>query len=70
MWVGVQVARGYEGRVDLTVGRFVADPVSGVVGARVYRTGDVVRWGCGGVLEFCGAQGFSGEGAGAAGGVG
>ncbi|MCZ4618763.1 AMP-binding protein, partial [Rhodococcus qingshengii] len=55
---GVQVARGYEGRVDLTVGRFVADPVSGVVGARVYRTGDVVRWGCGGVLEFVGRTDF------------
>ena len=55
---GVQVARGYEGRVDLTVGRFVADPVSGVVGARVYRTGDVVRWGCGGVLEFVGRKDF------------
>lgn len=55
---GVQVARGYEGRVDLTAGRFVADPVSGVVGARVYRTGDVVRWGCGGELEFVGRTDF------------
>ncbi|EST33059.1 hypothetical protein N566_19670 [Streptomycetaceae bacterium MP113-05] len=51
---GVGVARGYAGRGGLTAERFVPDAWSGVVGGRLYRTGDVVRFGVGGVLEFCG----------------
>ncbi|HEV2147714.1 MAG TPA: non-ribosomal peptide synthase/polyketide synthase [Longimicrobiaceae bacterium] len=51
---GVSLARGYLSRPDLTAERFLPDPLSAAGGARLYRTGDRVRWLAGGTLEFLG----------------
>ncbi len=51
---GDGVVRGYLGRPSLTAEKFVPDPFSGRPGARLYRTGDKVRWKTDGKLEFMG----------------
>ncbi|MDX6614895.1 MAG: hypothetical protein QOD75_4081 [Blastocatellia bacterium] len=48
------VARGYLHRPDLTAERFLCDPFSEEPGARIYKTGDLVRQRADGNLEFLG----------------
>ena len=50
---GVGVARGYLGRPDLDRERFLPDPFAGS-GARMFRSGDLVRWRSDGRLQFLG----------------
>jgi amino acid adenylation domain-containing protein len=51
---GQGVARGYLNRPELTAERFIPNPFSEREGERIYRTGDQVKWGRNGNLEFLG----------------
>jgi amino acid adenylation domain-containing protein len=51
---GVQVARGYVNRPELTAQRFIPDPFSKEPGARLYRTGDLASFLPTGDVRFLG----------------
>ncbi|HEY6804766.1 MAG TPA: amino acid adenylation domain-containing protein, partial [Pyrinomonadaceae bacterium] len=51
---GVQLARGYAGRPELTAERFIPHPHSSEAGARLYRTGDLGRYLANGAIEYVG----------------
>ncbi|HEX2202009.1 MAG TPA: amino acid adenylation domain-containing protein [Longimicrobium sp.] len=51
---GMGVVRGYHGKPGMTAEKFVPDPFTGVAGARMYGTGDRVRWRRDGQVEFLG----------------
>ncbi|SDT21978.1 non-ribosomal peptide synthetase [Pseudomonas granadensis] len=51
---GTGIARGYLHRPDLSAERFLRDPFSSDPAARLYRSGDRVRWRADGTLEYQG----------------
>ncbi len=51
---GKGLARGYLNRPDLTAEKFIPNPFSQQPGARLYRSGDLVRWLPDGNMEFLG----------------
>ena len=53
---GAGVARGYQGRPDLTAERFLPDPFDPRPEARLYRTGDLGRYLPDGEIEFLGRR--------------
>ncbi|MBZ4419892.1 non-ribosomal peptide synthase/polyketide synthase [Myxococcus sp. RHSTA-1-4] len=55
---GTGVARGYWRRPELTAERFIPDAFGTEPGARLYRTGDRVRWRADGRLEYLGRTDF------------
>jgi amino acid adenylation domain-containing protein len=59
LWIGgIQVARGYINRPELTAERFIPDPFSDAKNSRVYRTGDLAKYRPDGVIEFLGRIDF------------
>jgi amino acid adenylation domain-containing protein len=51
---GAGLARGYLNRPELTAEKFIPNPFSAEPGARLYKTGDLVRWLSDGQIEFLG----------------
>ena len=51
---GDGLSRGYLDSAEFTAERFVPNPYSSESGARLYRTGDIVRWRSDGNIEFQG----------------
>ncbi|GCE27473.1 hypothetical protein KDA_29570 [Dictyobacter alpinus] len=51
---GVGLARGYHQRPELTAERFIKDPFSEQENARLFKTGDLVRYREDGAIEFLG----------------
>jgi acyl carrier protein len=51
---GAGLARGYLNRPDLTAEKFIPNPFSDELGARLYKTGDLVRYLPDGNIEFLG----------------
>jgi acyl carrier protein len=51
---GAGLSRNYLNRSELTAERFIPDPFSGEVGARLYKSGDLARYLPNGDLEFLG----------------
>ncbi|MDX7998135.1 amino acid adenylation domain-containing protein [Xenorhabdus sp. Reich] len=55
---GMGVARGYSNQPELTAERFVIDPFSESLNARMYKTGDLGRWRPDGNIEYLGRNDF------------
>lgn len=55
---GVQLARGYWNRPELTQEKFIPDPFSSEPGARLYKTGDLARYLPSGAIEYLGRIDF------------
>ncbi|HEY0602499.1 MAG TPA: amino acid adenylation domain-containing protein [Herpetosiphonaceae bacterium] len=51
---GVQLGRGYLHRPALTAEKFIPDPFSSAANARLYKTGDLVRYAPDGAIEYLG----------------
>lgn len=51
---GVQVARGYLNRPELTREKFIDNPFSNEVNARLYKTGDLAKYNSDGAIEYVG----------------
>lgn len=51
---GIQLARGYANRPDLTAEKFIPDPFTNTPGARMYKTGDLCRYLENGEIEYIG----------------
>jgi amino acid adenylation domain-containing protein len=59
IWIGGEgVTLGYLNREELTTERYPSDPFATVVGARMYKTGDLGRWLPDGSIEFLGRNDF------------